>query len=274
MVALRVRARRLAPVYPGVYAVGHTALTRQGRWLAAVLACGPAAALSHGDAAALWGIARSRGSRIDVSTPRRSGRTPPWPIRLHRVGTLLPGEVTSEEGIHVTTVARTILDQAATVRGRQMEDMIAQADGLGLFDLVALETTMAAHPKANGISALAALLDRLRGHGPADVRSPGEIALLQLCDDFGIAAPATNVQIHGFTVDAHWPGTCLIVEVDGYRFHRMPTVFESDRDRDQILALAGYAVARFTKRQLEHRRSQSATRLRGLIARFGSDRVP
>jgi very-short-patch-repair endonuclease len=82
------------------------------------------------------------------------------------------------------------------------------------------------------------------------------------------------VPLEGFTVDAHWPGTTLVVEIDGYRFHRMPSVFEADRDRDQVLAVAGYTVSRFTKRQLERPRAESAQRLRALLARCGAFRVP
>jgi very-short-patch-repair endonuclease len=91
-----------------------------------------------------------------------------------------------------------------------------------------------------------------------------------LCDDNGLPTPLTNVAIAGFIVDFYWPGTNLIVETDGYAYHGMPTSFESDRDRDQVLMLAGYRVARFTYNQLIRQRAMSAKRLRDLLARSGT----
>jgi hypothetical protein len=247
--------------------VGHTALTLSGQWLAAVLACGPQAVLSHRDAAMVWGITDRRGERTHVTTPRRGGRKVPDGIHLHRVGTLGDDEVTETYGIPLTTVARTLLDLAATVQGRKMEAFIAQADRLELFDLRELRRLMNAHPRSAGIAPLRGLLDMLHGNGPAETRSPGEVALLQLCDDHGLPAPHTNVVVEGFLVDAHWPQSTLIAEVDGYDFHRTPHAFAADRDRDQVLAVAGYTVVRFTKGQLERRRRESAWRLSRLLSR-------
>jgi Protein of unknown function (DUF559) len=242
----------------------------EGRWIAAVDTCGPHAVLSHGDAAALWELAPIGGSRIHCTTSRRSGREPNWPARLHRVGTLRRSETTVHRGIPVTTVARTLLDLAPTTRGRSLEDLIAQADRLELFDLVAIRRVLVAHPRQPGRRRLIDLLERLSGAGPADLRSRTELALMQLCDDYGLPAPVANVRVAGFLVDFHWPGTDLVVEGDGFTYHSMPTVFESDRDRDQQLMLAGYRVARFTYNQLTRQRRRSAARLRALLATSGS----
>jgi hypothetical protein len=267
----RVSVGRLHRLYRGVYAVGHTSLTREGRWLAAVLACGPRAVLSHSDAAALWGFGTTRGARYDVTIRSRAGRTPPRVIRPHRVGTMLDDEVTEHERIPVTTPARTILDEAKRVRGRKMEDMIAAADRLELFDLRSIERLLNRHPRVPGAPALKLLLADLRGAGPARYRSPGEIAVAQLCDDYKLPAPIINEDVLGYEVDAQWPGTTLIVEADGYDFHRMPSAFADDRDRDQVLMLAGYTVVRFTKAQLEGaNRAESARRLASLLRRCGS----
>jgi hypothetical protein len=264
----RLRVGRLHRLFNGVYAVGHTTLTREGRWLAAVLACWPRAALSHSDAAALWGFGMTRGARYDVTIRSRAGRTPPKTIRPHRVGTMPDDEVTEHERIPVTTPARTILDEARAVRGRKMEDMIAQADRLELFDLRALTLVLERHPRAPGAPALKLLLADLRGAGPNRYRSPGEIALAQLCDDFALPAPLINEEVLGYEVDAQWPGTRLVVEVDGYDFHRMPSAVAADYERDQILEAAGYTVVRFTKAQLERAyRAESARRLAALLAR-------
>jgi hypothetical protein len=268
-IAYRIDIGRLVRIYRGVYAVGHPRLTREGRWMGAVLTCGPQAVLSHADAAAHWELMPGRGVLIDVTTPVRSGRQPDRRrIRLHRIGTLTSHEVTVHDAIPVTTPARTLLDLASVLRPRQLEDAIAQADRLARFDLVAVRRVLDAHPRQHGAPALRGLLDRLAGTEVAATRSALEVATLQLCDDYGLPAPLANVQIAGFTVDFHWPGTNLIVETDGFAYHRMPTAFESDRDRDQVLMLAGYRVARFTYNQLTRQRAKSATRLRDLLAGF------
>ncbi|MDX6726223.1 MAG: hypothetical protein QOK49_1028, partial [Baekduia sp.] len=267
-IAYRLRVGRLIAHHPEVYLVGHRLLTREGRWMAAVLACGRRAVLSHADAAAHWGLIAARDGRIHATTPSRSGRVPDRArITLHRVGTLRDAERTTHDAIPVTTPARTLLDLASRLRARALEDAIAQMVRLDLFDLVAVRRCLAAHPRQHGAPALKRLLERLAGRDPADLRSATELALAQLCDDHDLPEPATNVQIEGFTVDFHWPGTTLVVEGDGYTYHNMPTVFESDRDRDQRLILAGYTVARFTYTQLTRESEECARRLRGLLTR-------
>lgn len=94
--------------------------------------------------------------------------------------------------------------------------------------------------------------------------------MAQLCDDHDLPAPLINVVLAGFTVDFFWPGADLVVETDGFTYHSMPTVFESDRNRDQVLMLAGYRVVRFTYNQLTRQRRRSATRLRELLNGSGS----
>lgn len=217
MIKTRLRSRRLVPRYPGVYAVGHAALTHRGHWLAAVMACGATATLSHASAAAAWGLRAPPNGRIDVSIAGRSGRGAGDGIRIHRPRHLPADEVTVLDRIPITSWARTLLDLAPVVRGKRMEALIAQADRLELFDLVELRRVLAAHPTRPGSPSLAALLDDLRGDGPADTRSPGEVALLQLCADFGLPLPRANVWIGPYLVDFHWPGTSLVVEADGSR---------------------------------------------------------
>jgi hypothetical protein len=270
-IAYRIDIGRLVRIYRGVYAVGHPRLTREGRWMGAILTCGARAVLSHADAAAHWELMPARGVLIDVTTPVRAGRQPDRQrIRLHRVGTLASDEVTVHDAIPVTTPARTLLDLASILRPRALEDVIAQADRLARFDLLAIRGLLDTHPRQHGAPALRGLLDRLAGTGVAETRSALEVALLQLCDDYELPAPLANVQVAGFTVDFYWPGTNLIVETDGFAYHRMPTTFESDRDRDQVLMLAGYRVARFTYNQVTRQRAKSAKRLRNLLAGPGS----
>jgi hypothetical protein len=267
-IAHRIAIGRLIRLYRGVYAVGHTRLTREGRWMAAVLACGARAALSHGDAAALWELLPARGSVIHITTPSRSGRVPDRRrVRLHRIGTLTDDERTVSTGIPVTTPARTLLDLAPSLRPRALEDVIERMDRLSLFDLVAVRRCLGSHPRQSGAPKLRMVLERLTS---TDARSPLEVAMLQLCDDYNLPTPLTNTSIAGFLVDFHWPGTDLIVETDGFAFHRTRTAFDADRERDQALALAGYRVIRFTYDQVTRRRRDTARRLHALLQRSGS----
>jgi hypothetical protein len=268
----RVAAGRLIRLYLGVYAVGQRAMPREGRWMAAVLASGPSAVLSHGDAAALWDLMPARGSVVHVMTPSRSGRAPdPKRVRLHRAGTLTDDERTVFAGIPVTTPARTLLDLAPSLRPRAIEEVIERMERLGLFDLVAVRRCLEAHPRQSGAPKLRMVLDRLASAAVADTRSPLEVAMLQLCDDYNLPTPLANTTVAGLLVDFHWPGTDLIVETDGFAFHRTRTAFDADRERDQVLALAGYRVVRFTYHQVTRRRRDTARRLRRLIAGSGSD---
>lgn len=266
-IATRVRAKRLLVLYPGVYAVGHATLRREGAWLAAAWACGPRAALSHWDAAAHWGLMPLRGRLIHVTTPLRSGRDPDRTrIRLHRVGTLRAWECALIEEIPTTTVARTLLDLAPLLPLRAMEDAIAQANRLDLFDLLAVRRCLDEHPRQHGAPALRRLLDALEGVGTADVRSILEVLVLQLCDDHGLPGPVANAQVEGFMVDFFWPAARLIVEADSYTYHSMPSAFERDRERDQQLTLAGYTVVRFTYTQVTQTPTLVRRRLRRLLS--------
>jgi very-short-patch-repair endonuclease len=266
-IALRVRAKRLLPLYPGVYAVGHAELRREGRWLAAVWACGKPAVLSHGDAAAHWGLMPARGRLIHVTKPSTAGRDPdPRRIKLHRVGTLRPWECTVTEELPTTTVARTLLDLSPHLRPRAMEDTIAHAVRLELFDLLAVRRCLDEHPRQHGAPALRRLLDALAGTDAADLRSMLEVLLLQLSDDHQFPEPHANAQVEGFTVDFYWPHKRLIIEADSYTYHSMPSAFERDRDRDQQLTLAGYTVVRFTHQQVTRQRQAVAERICHLLS--------
>lgn len=265
-VGVRVRAQRLRSLYPGVYAVGHRVLTREGRWRTAVLACGEGAVLSHFDAAAHHGLMANRGSRIHVTRPSTGGRAPdPARIRLHRVGTLRAWEGALAEGMPTTTPARTLLDLSAHLRPRQLEDVIAQADRRGLFDLRATNRCLHEHSRQPGAPGLRRLLALFDEQAPADARSPLEVAFLQLCDDHALPAPEVNQRVSEYMVDFAWPTQKLIVETDGYAYHSTPTAFERDRLRDQHLTLAGYTVARFTYNQVTRTPEAVANRLRRLL---------
>jgi hypothetical protein len=262
----RVRSRRLLVLHSGVYAVGHTALRREGRWLAAVFACGDGAVLSHADAAALWDIAPPRGRLIHVTRPSTSGRDPdPARIRLHRVGTLRAWECTLIDGIPATTVARTLLDLSPHLRSRAMEDVIAQANRLRLFDLVDARRCLREHPRQHGAPALRRVLDELEGVGAADLRSKLEVRFLQLCADHDLPRPVANARVAGVLVDFLWRDAKLVVETDGYTYHSTRSAFERDRERDQRLTLAGYTVLRFTYNQVTQAPEAVVHRVRRLL---------
>jgi len=209
----------------------------------------------------------TRGRLIHVTKPSTAGREPDRTrIRLHRVGTLRPWECTLTEEIPTTTVARTLLDLSPHLRPRAMEDAIAHANRLELFDLVAVRRCLAEHPRQHGALALRRLLDALAGTDAADLRSTLEVLLLQLSDDHQLPEPVANAQVKGFTVDFYWPHKRLTIEADSYTYHSMPSTFESDRERDQLLTLAGYTVIRFTYKQVTRQRNAVADRVRRLLS--------
>ncbi len=247
---LRLRRRRLRPLHRGVYAVGHAALRREGIWMAAVLALGPGEAyLSHASAASLWGLLGTSGSgRIDVTVPRDVGRRRPN-VRLHRQAALVASETTTLAGIPVTTTARTLLDLAATHPRRVVERALDQAELLRIFDLDDLRQVAARHRARPGAPLLAELL----GAGDAGVnvtRSALEDAFLDLCRVAHLPQPHVNGTVLDIEVDFHWPQHGLVVEVDGFAFHRTRRAFERDRERDALLAAAGWTTHRFTRTQV------------------------
>jgi hypothetical protein len=239
-----VRAARLHPVHRGVYAVGHRVLTVEGHWMAAVLASGDDAVLSHTSAAAAWDLIQIRAGATHVTLPGDPGRRKRRGIRVHRSGTLTPADTTVHRGIPVTTPARTIIDLARTLEGRALEHVVDVADQRGLVDFTDLWHADSA--------SLRAVLSR---YSPAPTRSELEERFLALCDDHGIPRPETNVRIDGIEVDFVWRDARLIVEVDGYAYHRSPSAFESDRARDATLTAARWRVLRFTWDHVTRRRS-------------------
>ena len=244
----RVEAGRLHRLHRGVYAVGHPVLGAYGRHMAAVLAGGPGAALSHASAAALWEIRATAAARIDVTVPRGGRQARPG-LRIHRPRTLLPDEVTTHHGIPVTTTSRTILDLAAALTRRQLERALDQAEITGLFDLTSLGAVARAHAGHHG----AGKLERaLQAHTPGTTltRSELEERMLHLCRAHDLPTPRVNATVAGLEVDFLYTAHRLVVETDGWRYHRTRRAFERDHERDATLARAGYRTLRFTHRQL------------------------
>ena len=241
----RARVGRLHPVYRGVYAVGHPVLRREGRWLAAVLACGPGAVLSHRSAAAHWGLLDSDQARTEVSAP--ATRHGPAGVRLHRRRSLDGRDTVIHEGIPITTIARTLLDLAATVRPDRLERAFAQALHLRVYDHRAITELLA---RTHGHRGRAAL-QQTTARDPKLTKNRFEARLLALVRDAGLPEPLVNHVLdaldHGrCEVDFYWPTHHLIVETDGWQTHGTRAAFEADRAQDAALTAAGYRVLRFT----------------------------
>lgn len=245
--ALRHRAvaGRLHRLHHGVYAVECPG--SEGRWMAAVLACGPGAVLSHRSAAALWGIAEDRGAAVDVSAPHRAGRSRPG-IAAHRGGRLEDIDVTTHRGIPCTSLERTLLDLAGVVGRRSLERAVDRAEELRTFDLRKLEDIVDRCRGRRGVRALAGVIAAY--DGPAVSRSEAEERFLSLVVEAGLERPRMNAWIpldegSGYSPDFLWTDARLIVEVDGRTYHAKQRAFTEDRRRDRRLALAGFETRRY-----------------------------
>jgi hypothetical protein len=257
----RLQAGRLHRLHRGVYAVGHRVVSAEGRWYAAVFAAGTGAVLSHASAAAAWELRTQRGGRIDV-TVGPGGRDRRDGLRLHRALSVPPDETTTRSGIPITTPARTVLDLAGTgLDGRPLEAVLDRAERLRLLDFAELQQLLARYPGRPGTPSLQATLSHYTA-GTVVTRSELEERFLALCDRFGLPRPNVNTVVEGEEVDFLWADCALIVEVDGYAWHRSPSAFTSDRERDVQLVLAGYRVLRFTWAQVTSRPNYVARAVR------------
>jgi hypothetical protein len=253
MVQRWVRAGSLHVVHHGVYAVGHATLSAYGRLMAGVLACGPDSALSHQPAGALLDLRRSSSPIIHVTTPRRSS---PAGLRVHRVRRLHREDVTTRDGIPVTSVARTLLDLAEVLPPRQLARVLEQAERIGVFDLTAIRSVMARNHGRHGAKPLARALGDFSG--VPFVNSDWERDLLDFCDEIGVPRPELNVLVEGYLVDALWRDRRVIVELDSYAFHGNRRAFVEDRRKYGRLQLAGYVVLPITSLDEEAGRLISA----------------
>ncbi len=261
-IARRVSDGRLHRLHRGVYAVGHRALTANGHRLAAVLAPGPGAVLSHRSAADAWGLRRDHRSRFEVITPRGGGRGL-TAVDAHRV-VLASEDRTTQDAVPMTTVARTVVDLAAVVRGDQLLGALERAEELRVLDLRAIEAAIRRAPRQRGIAKLRSALDALRPER-SFTRSELERRALALADRYGLRRPAANALVCGHEVDLLWREQGVIVELDGFAFHRTRAAFERDRRRDAELTAHGYRVLRFTWRQLEREPERVAAILAAVL---------
>ncbi len=224
-IAWRVRAGRLFRLYRGVYAVGHRSLSWRGRWLAAVLAAGEGAVLSHESAVALWELLRPMPGSTHVTVGAAVRRKSRPGLVIHRSRTLTARDVTRRHGIAVTTPGRTIEDVRGSVEPRLFRRALRQAELAG-YRVPLLATVRR-------------------------TRSDLELSFLALCDAHGLPRPVVNHLVHGRRVDFFFPDQRLAVETDSWTYHRGSVAFEDDHDRDLELRAHGIATRRFTGDQLE-----------------------
>lgn len=259
----RIASGRLHPVWRGVYAVGRPLLDRRGRWMAAVLACGRGAALSHGSAAALWGFGAEQGGVIDVSVPSgRRGRQAG--IRVHRRTETLLEEVCDRDGIPVTAPVRTLIDLALCVRPMQLERAVNEADKLDRVRADVLYASLEDRRGQPGVAPLRRLLD------PLSFRlSDSELEQLMrpLARSAGLPTPDTKARVNGYEVDFVWPELGIVLEADGLRYHRTASQQKRGLERDQTHLAAGMWPLRFSHWQIKHEPAYVRRILRSAVAR-------
>lgn len=272
----RVTNGRLHPIVGGVYAVGWPQLTPRRRWMAAVLACGDGAALSHRSAGALWEILPRRewpavDTPVDVSVSRRRHRRRRRRdlvrIRTRYRPALTADECTSRNGIPLTAAARTLLDLAIDLAPAALERAVNEADKRDLISPPELRIALDRHRGQPGVGALRKLLD------PEAFRlsdSDLEILFRRIASRASLSPPLSKQLVNGFEVDFFWPGLGLVIETDGLRYHRTPSAQARDRLRDQTHVASGLTTLRFTHWQVKHEPRYVAEVLRRTTAHFSA----
>jgi very-short-patch-repair endonuclease len=215
--------------------------------MAAVLACGDGAVLSHGSAAALWGIGVERGE-VEVAVPSPAPRSPRG-VRVRRRPTLRPASRVIRHGIPVTDVVQTLVDLASRLGPKAVERAVSDADIHGYINPPQLRRALADHRGERGVARLRLLLDHRTFRL---TRKQLEQRFLPLARQAGLPVPLTKQIINEFEVDFWWPGLKLVVETDGLRYHRTPAEQARDRLRDQTHTAAGLVNLRFTHEQVRY----------------------
>jgi very-short-patch-repair endonuclease len=263
--AIRYRASigRLHRLFPRVYAVGHTVVSRRGWLWAALLHCGPNAVLSHWTAAQVHGLTRRSSRLIHLTIPGRNG-VKLGDLRAHRTRRLDTADWAVVDGLRVTSVARTFLDLAGIARHDELLSVMEQAQRLRIFDLRPIQALLERSSGRRGAAAVRKALAELGDEAP-DTKSELERRFRAFCRSRGLPEPAMNVSVAGFMVDAAWPGRNLVAELDTFTYHGHKRSFESDRKRDIKLQLAGQRIVRITKRRVEHEPDELEQELRRLL---------
>lgn len=237
----RVSSGTLHRLHRGVYAVGHLSIGFEGHWMAAVLASGEGAVLSHRSAAELWAILPRAQGPIHVTVPASSGRRSRRGLIIHRSRTLAPELTAFNAGVRVTTAARTLADLRPALDPELHDRATRKAIDLGLIS----------RSDVNSDTALTG--------------SPLERKFLALCRRHRLPPPVVNARIGRYEVDFLWPEQRLIVETDGFEFHGFREAFERDREKDAYLQARGYRVLRTTDRQVRRDPRKVAKSVRRML---------
>jgi hypothetical protein len=253
-----VRGGWLHREHPGVYSVGTPATTPLERAAAAVLACGRGAALAEQSALGLWGLRNPWPAqpRLVAPTDRR-----PSGLVVHRTTKLVRADIRTHLGIRVTSMARTVLDCAPTQASKQLTRTVNDALRSPFLSAAQLADVCARNPRHRGTKLLLPFVDA--GHNPT--RSAFEDLFPSFCERFGLPSPLVNVIVCGYEVDAYFPEHGVIVELDGWDFHRDRRSFENDRNRDADTLAAGLVTVRITWVRFTTGPEHEAERLRAIL---------
>ncbi|HVV90068.1 MAG TPA: DUF559 domain-containing protein [Solirubrobacterales bacterium] len=268
-IAKRVDRGRLHRIHQRVYSLMPRVTTERGKFMAAVLACGPDAVLSHRSAAYLWGLVDTWEEPVDVTAPNRRGRSPEG-VAAHRDGSLQPIDRTALHGIPCTSVARTALDFAGVAPEWEVRKVVAQAEVLRILDRPKLRALLKRSRRRRGVARLRLILDTTHPQTKR-TRSELERLFLEMCARRDVPEPEVNVWLPAsdgrrYQADFLWRESRLIVEADSRRFHDTDGAFVSDRKRQQQLELAGWRVSRCTWEEVEREPRRLAQTVQGLIA--------
>lgn len=239
--------------------------------MAAVLACGPGAVLSHFHAGRLWGICGSYGG---IEVLRQSGGFKPEGhrgVRLHQTRRLHSWEVTVERGIPVAVMERVLLDLAGRTDRKRLERTFVQAYKSGRLDWKRLARITTRRRGCKGVGKLRRIALEVDPEA-LETKSVTEVDFLALWRETNLAMPVVNVLIEGHLVDFLWPAQKVIVETDSWGHHSDPLAFEKDRQTDVDLIAAGYDVHRTTYKMLEANPEPFLDNVRrALLTRTASD---
>jgi very-short-patch-repair endonuclease len=262
----RLAIGRLHLLHKGVYAVGHKMIPRHGRWMAAVLASGSDALLSHWSAAALWGIRPNGRSRVDVTVGHRSRSSK---AICRHISEVPEDERAVHEGLPVTSVHRTMFDLAASEDADAVAAMIKEAEYLNRWDRLPLPDLLERYPGKRGSRKVRFALDRITEEPPGRKRSKLEERFAPFLRRHHLPPPRFNDWIllgpKRYQVDCHWPDLGLIVELDGWEGHSSRSAFQDDRARDRALKVARFSVVHLTWNQLDDEPEAVASDLRHLL---------
>ncbi len=272
-VVKRAESGRLYRVHQRAYSLTARVTTQRGMFMAAVLACGPNAVLSHRSAAYLWGIVDEWDEPIDVTAPNRRGRSPDG-VAAHRDGSLQPIDKTKLHGVPCTSLARTLLDYAGVVPEWELRRAVAQAEVLGVLDVEAMRSTLRRGRRRRGVARLRLVIDSLH---PQTKRTRGDLErlFLGMCIRAELPQPEVNIWLDvpggkPLQADFLWRDARLIVEADSREYHDTASAFEYDRKREQRFQAAAWRVSRCTWAQVEREPQRLVATIRSLLSQSSS----